>query len=557
MSQVSLPAAVVRPIDLPRRPHPGVSVVLSFLNEERFLGEAIASVLAQSYTNWELLLVDDGSTDGSSEIARNAAARDPDRIRYLEHPGHANRGLSASRNLGLTEASAEVVAFLDGDDVWLPRKLEQQVELMRRFPQVGLVYGRAENWYSWTGQPGDREKDMVRDLGVALDAVLGPRELLERMLPRRAAAPWPSGLAVRREIALAVGGFETDFPGMYEDQVFVAKVNLAAPVYAADRLWHRYRQHATSMYAVARGSGTLPRWRVEYLNWLLAYLDERGLERARVGELAETELRRMSDVPRKSRLAGIRSTARRALRALVPSRLRPRLASRWRGEPYTPPPGSVDLGHLRRLTPLSRKWGKDRDGRPIDRHYIERFLQEHSADIRGRVLEVGDASYTRAFGGDRVEHSEVLHSVAGDPAATLVGDLVTGEGIPTAAFDCLILTQVLHVLEDPAAAARTIHRALRPGGVLLATFPGISQVSRWDMLRWGDYWRFTDLAVRRLFQPCFGSAAVHVRSHGNVLAAAAFLYGLSDRELRAEELDHVDPDYQLILTARVVRQEGR
>ncbi len=203
--------------------------------------------------------------------------------------------------------------------------------------------------------------------------------------------------------------------------------------------------------------------------------------------------------------------------------------------------------------PLSRTFGLDR-GTPIDRYYIENFLARHAADVRGRVLEVGDATYTRRFGGDRVTRADVLHATAGNRHATLVGDLASGTGVPDAAFDCIVLTQVLPFLFDVAAAVRTCARALRPGGVVLATVPGISQVSRYDMQRWGDYWRFTDLSARRLFTDAFGDGgSVDVSVHGNVRVATAFLQGMSLEEMAGPDLDAVDPDYQVTITVRAAR----
>src|SRR5262249_44847302 len=135
---------------------PLVSVVTIFLDaDERFFEEAIASVFAQTYTNWELLLVDDGSTNGSSEIARRYAREHADRIRYLEHPGHQNRGMSATRNLGVRHARGEYVGLLDADDIWLPEKLERQVAILEAHPEAGMVYGPTLVWYGWTGEPED------------------------------------------------------------------------------------------------------------------------------------------------------------------------------------------------------------------------------------------------------------------------------------------------------------------------------------------------------------------------------------------------------------------
>jgi SAM-dependent methyltransferase len=199
-------------------------------------------------------------------------------------------------------------------------------------------------------------------------------------------------------------------------------------------------------------------------------------------------------------------------------------------------------------------FGFDR-GLPIDRYYIEGFLQAHAADIHGRTLEILDASYTRRFGSDRVTRSDVLHAGPGNPEATLVGDLVTGEGIPSSAFDCLILTQTLQFLPDPAAGLLHAWSALKPGGVLLATFPGISQISRYEAERWGDYWRFTEQSAKLLFAARFGPDNITVRTHGNVLTACAFLHGLATSELTKAELDYHDEEYPLLISVRAVKSE--
>ena len=204
------------------------------------------------------------------------------------------------------------------------------------------------------------------------------------------------------------------------------------------------------------------------------------------------------------------------------------------------------------LEPASRSFGANL-GKAIDRHYIESFLERHAAAIHGHVLEVGDAAYTRRFGGERVSVSDVLHAAPGNPQATLVGDLATGQGISEGAFDCLILTQVLQYVFDVRAAIGHARAALKPGGVLLATLPGISQISRSDDERWGDYWRFTPASARRLFGEVFGDEAVAVEARGNVLAASAFLYGIPLHELDARELEHDDPDYPMLITVKAQR----
>ena len=207
------------------------------------------------------------------------------------------------------------------------------------------------------------------------------------------------------------------------------------------------------------------------------------------------------------------------------------------------------------LSPMSRAFGLDR-GQPIDRYYIERFLAENAADVTGRVLEIGDAEYTRRFGLRRVTRSDVLHAAPGNSAATLVGDLETGRGVPAAAYSCIILTQTLPFIYDVRAAVRSCHAALAPGGVVLATLSGISQISRYDADQWGDYWRFTPQSAGRLFGDVFAPKNVEVRTHGNVFAACAFLQGLASHELTPAELDAVDPDYPVLLTVRAVKGGG-
>jgi Methyltransferase domain len=210
---------------------------------------------------------------------------------------------------------------------------------------------------------------------------------------------------------------------------------------------------------------------------------------------------------------------------------------------------------MRRLQPLGRVFGFDR-GMPIDRYYIENFLRANSADICGRVLEVADATYTRQFGGDRVVVSDVLHAMPGNRKATIIGDLSTGKGIPTGTFDCIILTQVLPFIYDVHRAVATAAGALKAGGTLLVTVPGISQISRYDMDRWGDYWRFTDRSARILFEEAFEPQDVQIEAHGNVLVAMAFLQGMAMEELKTEELDYVDPDYQVLITIRARRKRA-
>lgn len=223
--------------------------------------------------------------------------------------------------------------------------------------------------------------------------------------------------------------------------------------------------------------------------------------------------------------------------------------------------GFVRFGSLRRLTPISSIFGADR-GKPIDRYYIEDFLSRHAGEgdyspglIRGRVLEIGEARYAPAYAtAGRVERIDVLDVSSNNPQATVIGDLATGHNLQPDTYDCVVCTQTLLLIYDVKGAVETLHRILKPGGAVLATVPGISRICRPDMDIWGDYWRFTSLSVRRLFEEVFESADVTVEAYGNVLAASAFLYGLAAEDLKREELEARDPNFEMIVAAKAFKR---
>ncbi len=256
----------------------------------------------------------------------------------------------------------------------------------------------------------------------------------------------------------------------------------------------------------------------------------------------------------------------REVRKRLPARARQRLRARL--TPGTPALGRARRHGLRRLEPVSRSFGFER-GTPIDRVYIEDFLRRHSGgpdygtgDIQGHVLEVGGDEYVRRFGGwtgspaarAKVLAVDVLHATSANPQATIVGDLTTGEGLRNESFDCVICTQTLHFIYDVRPAVQTLHDILRPGGVALVTVAGIAPAARPDRDLWGDYWRFTTLSARRLFEEAFAAADVTVEAYGNVLSASAFLQGLAAEELRPHELSARDPDYEMLIAIRARRE---
>lgn len=277
---------------------PLVSVVIIFLNAEKFLQEAIESVFAQTCDDWELLLVDDGSTDESTEIALHYAEQYPTKVRYLEHGGHRNRGAPASRNLGSCHAKGEYIAFLDADDVWLPHKLERQVALLRSQPEAAMVYGPVQIWCSWTGEAEDSQRDLITELGVQPDSLIRPPELVIRAVKNQPPVPLPSTFMVRREVVERVGGFEETFQGMYqlhEELAFSAKIFLNASVFVSGVCLTKHRQHPDNCGGFWARRGEYHHERPHaaqlfFLNWLEGYLAKNGIKDTRIWEALEQQI---------------------------------------------------------------------------------------------------------------------------------------------------------------------------------------------------------------------------------------------------------------------------
>jgi glycosyltransferase involved in cell wall biosynthesis len=238
-----------------RDDQPLVSVVLPFLNAEVFMQETIESVFTQTYDNWELLLVDDGSTDASTEMAWRYAQQYPEKVHYLAHHSHQNRGLSASRNLGGNHAKGQYAALLDADDVWLPEKLQRQVAILQSHPEAGMTYGPSQWWYSWTGDAEDNQRDFIQALYVPGNTLVKPPTLLSLFLQQQNAVPMPSAVLVKRVVIERIGGWEEAFRALYEDQAFYAKVCLEVPVFVESMCYCKYRRHPDSLCAGMQRAG--------------------------------------------------------------------------------------------------------------------------------------------------------------------------------------------------------------------------------------------------------------------------------------------------------------
>lgn len=262
------------------------------------MGASIESVLEQDYRELELVLVDDGSTDGSADLAASYAQRAPDRMQVVHHMGRKNCGMSASRNLGVAHSRGQYIAFLDADDLWLQSKTAEQVQILQEHPTADMVYGRTEIWHSWQGKDAS-EADHFCELGVEGNALYQPPQLFRQLLENRYQTPTTCNAMVRREVYERLGGFEGAFRGMYEDQVFFAKVHLGCTTYVSTKTWARYRQHREKL-ARKFSYAKYYRDRRQFLAWLADYSRSHGRylteddHRLIAAELRRTQYPRLS-----------------------------------------------------------------------------------------------------------------------------------------------------------------------------------------------------------------------------------------------------------------------
>ncbi len=520
-----------------------ISVIIPCFNHSHFLGEAIESVLTQAYPCVEVVVVDDGSTDETATVS----ARYPT-VRYVRQ---AHQGLAAARNTGIARSAGEYLAFVDADDLLLPDALAISHEWLCDHPDEAFVSGHYRFRYGDKVRLAERKHPAHPNAYCAL--------LQCNYITMHGAVLY------RRGAVVAVGGFDQSLKAC-EDYDLYVRLARSYSVGRHNAVVAEYRQHDANM---TRDAALMlqasvaalqkqrphvahhPEYQQAYASGMRFWHDLYGVELLQsVGRDLRLRCWRRAarDLTTLMRYGPAGIVARTACRLLIRAARRQRVAWRSRGARRV---GGVDFGALRSVIPVSREFGFDR-GQPIDRYYIERFLAGHASDIRGRVLEIGDDAYTRAFGGAGVTAIDVLHVAPGNPAATIIADLASAAHIPADSFDCILLTQTLHLIYDLHAAARTLFRILRPGGVVLATVPGISQISS-DGWKESWYWSLTPLSATRLFTGVFGADHVTVAAFGNVLAATAFLHGLAATELTPDERDVRDPHYPMLITVRATK----
>jgi glycosyltransferase involved in cell wall biosynthesis len=514
-----------------------VSVVITTYNHAAFLDDAIRSVVHQSVLANEIIVVDDGSSDHPDIVVSGYS-----RVRLI---CQRNQGLSAARNTGLKAAVSDKIIFLDADDRLCQGAIEAGLECFAHHSVAGFVYG------------GYRLIDAIGDVTSGpICHDIGPDPHITFLWGNQVGMH--GAVVYDRRRLLDAGGFDVTLRRC-EDYDLYLRMSRNHPVASHRHIVAEYRRHGTNIssdylemlrsvqrvlarYRPPERSGpAAAAWRQGQVNWRRYYFGE---------ILRLPPVHRIIDGVRASPILTARYLMRRLEHAL-PQRvifaLRP-LA----GWLPAPPFGCVRFGDFDRPSPISPDFGFGR-GTPVDRYYVEAFLATYSSDIRGRALEVGDAFYCRKFGTGIVQQ-DVLHVTADNPEATIVGDLSVPGVLPEGTFDCLVVIQTLHLIYDMHAAVAAMYRALKPGGVLLLTCPGISQIDRGE---WGAtwFWSITRPAAERMFGDVFGAASVAVETWGNVYAAVCFLEGLALEEVDAAKLDVLDAAYPVIVTVRARKPE--
>ena len=530
-------------------PPVSVAVIITTYNHAAFLDDAIRSVIRQSVPADEIIVVDDGSTDHPE-----AAVSGYSQVRLIRQQ---NQGLSAARNTGLRAALGDKIIFLDADDRLCQGAIEAGLECFVRHSEAGFVYGA---FHLVDAGGGVTSESICRDIGP--DPHLA-------FLRGNQVGMNGTVLYDRRRL-LDAGGFDVTLRRC-EDYDIYLRMSQNHPVANHRQTVAEYRRHGTNMssnslemlrwvqrvlerYRPSERSGpAAAAWRQGRAYWRRYYVEE-ILSGREADEGGLSLLHRIADAVRASPALTARNWTLRAARRLkraLPSGVTFTLKHLVGLRP-PPPLGRVRFGDFDRASPISSDFGFER-GTPVDRYYVEAFLAAHSGDIRGRALEVGDVSYCCRFGTGIVQQ-DVLHVAADNPGATIVGDLSVPCALPEGAFDCLVVTQTLHLIYDMHAAVAEMHRALKPGGVLLLTCPGISQVDRGE---WGAtwFWSITRPAAERMFADVFGAANVAVEARGNVYAAVCFLEGLALEEVDAAKLEVLDASYPVIVTVRARKPE--
>jgi len=550
---------------------PLVSVVIPFFNSAKFMVETIESVCNQFYENWEILLCDDGSTDNSVEIVSGYIERYPDKIRYFKHDGNANKGAGQTRNLGIRQAKGKYIALLDADDIWVPEKLDQQVEIMELLPNTGMVYGITKLWYSWeeNHHKSDRYSSLVYKPDVL---ILPPNLLVDRLLKYQEFFISMSNVMLRREVVEKLGGFEENFRGMFEDEVFLAKMLLDTPVFVSSLCWDYYRQHSNSKM------GKIKKNRVKklsedlaYANWLKEYLAANKIDNPGILNALDYfggAIERNIELNNRMFL-GVHTRYYRLKRKIkdlimttadycLPKSMISELQIKLKGPDYYPRIGWASFGDLRRLNPVSDSGYRD-SLLALDNHYINNFLTLHSGLIKGKVLVLGDTYCVGSFKHNAITDLQTLNfletiDLLKAPEADSSSNQHRGplEDVPPDSLNCIVFTKTSQYITDIPYGIKKLYQILKPGGALLTTFQAVRRSSNAPRDRYLQS-IFARRYIEQLFNQVFKSDNVEIQGYGNILVTISLLHGITSDELKPEELEYHDPNHEILYSVKALK----
>jgi glycosyltransferase involved in cell wall biosynthesis len=487
-----------------------ISVIIPCYNHARYLPDAIKSVLEQTYSPVEIIVVNDGSVDDTEAVAR----RYP--VSYISQP---NSGLSAARNKGIDNSTGEYLVFLDADDWLYKDALATNYNYLQQNPQAVFVSG---------GHDKIAEGQIIpeEDSNVQEDHYL---HLLQGNYIGMHAA------VMYRRSVFNEFRFDESLRAC-EDYDLYLKIARKYPVVHHTKKLAAYRRHQHNM------SGDTTMMLATVTKVLQRQQPSLRSQKEKAAFKKGLQIWQEYYSPPQHKSSSLKSFIKKNA---------PGFLLRAIAKNYNPAPGKVKAGDFNRLTPFSFEFGYDRGG-PVDRYYIENFLQQNSNLIKGRVLEIGDNYYTTTYGGTKVQQSDILHVDDSNPAATFTGDLSNAPFLPDNSFDCIVLTQTLHLIYDFKAALQTCYRILKPGGCLLLTVPGITPIDHGEWKKtW--YWSFTKAAMVKLMEECFPSGKTAIENFGNIFVATAFLYGMGLPEVNKTIMNQVDEHYPVIITVAAIK----
>ncbi|MEZ7506771.1 glycosyltransferase [Flavobacterium sp. Arc2] len=534
---------------------PLVSIIIPCYNHGKYLANAIQSVLSQNYPLVEVIVVDDGSIDDTKTVCLEYPT-----VKYIYQ---TNFGVSAARNIGIKYANGEFLLFLDADDWLLDNAIKTNLDYLLNYTDAAFVSGGYELYY----EPKDKTWTIQQE--ITDDPYC---KLLEgNFIGMHATVMYRSWVFEK---------FAYNESLSYcEDYVLYLQITRLYPIIHHAKLIAVYRKHdnnssanyvgmmksalmvLSSQKKNIRTKNENESYRKGLLYWKTYYSTK--IYDKLIGKLYAGEVK--FD---KNELTILKSNnkelfksftnqpfeaydgKRKKLKDIMKNILR-KIYHKIKKRTKIPKIGKIKLGDFKRTTPFSTQFGYDRGG-PVDRYYIENFLSENASLIKGRILEIGDNEYTLKYGGDKLTQSDILHIDDSNKQATFIGDLSNAPQLPSNTFDCIILTQTLHLIYDYKAAIETCYRVLKKGGVLLLTVPGISHIAQ-DQWRKYWLWSFTNASMEKIMQEHFSEENITIKTYGNVLVASAFLYGMGLPELKKEQIDHHDPHYQVIITVKAIK----